>query len=161
MKDKLSCPLILTCASVLFTVVAQNSYYEQISLADINIAEKEQLLHFNKSGNRTSKRIPLTVTTKDKMIKDKEKHLRPLNSKKIKKLSFGEKIKKTLKFPSCYRAQGQISLPYDGIIEPFEAWYCGKVNMSRIDYYYGKFYILLLLGVEQANSNYMFFILAM
>ncbi|XP_068679493.1 counting factor associated protein D-like [Montipora foliosa] len=42
-----------------------------------------------------------------------------------------------LKFPDFYHAQGIISLPYDGIIEPFEAWYAGQHEMSRIDYYYG------------------------
>lgn len=41
-------------------------------------------------------------------------------------------------FPEFYHAQGIISLPYDGIIEPFEAWYGGRHKMSRIDYYYGK-----------------------
>ncbi|XP_058968750.2 counting factor associated protein D [Pocillopora verrucosa] len=40
-------------------------------------------------------------------------------------------------FPEFYHAQGIISLPYDGIIEPFEAWYGGRHKMSRIDYYYG------------------------
>lgn len=49
-----------------------------------------------------------------------------------------------IKFPEFYHAQGIISLPYDGIIEPFEAWYGGRHKMSRIDYYYGK-------------SNYFFF----
>lgn len=43
-----------------------------------------------------------------------------------------------IKFPGFYHAQGIISLPYDGIIEPFEAWYGGRHKMSRIDYYYGK-----------------------
>ena len=43
-----------------------------------------------------------------------------------------------IKFPEFYHAQGIISLPYDGIIEPFEAWYGGRHKMSRIDYYYGK-----------------------
>ncbi|KAJ7387712.1 hypothetical protein OS493_001054 [Desmophyllum pertusum] len=41
-----------------------------------------------------------------------------------------------IKFPEFYHAQGIISLPYDGIIEPFEAWYGGRHKMSRIDYYY-------------------------
>ena len=43
-----------------------------------------------------------------------------------------------INFPEFYHAQGIISLPYDGIIEPFEAWYGGRHKMSRIDYYYGK-----------------------
>ena len=49
-----------------------------------------------------------------------------------------------LKFPDFYHAQGIISLPYDGIIEPFEAWYAGRHEMSRIDYYYGNQIPLML-----------------
>ena len=49
-----------------------------------------------------------------------------------------ENIKDKIKFPEFYHTQGTISLPFDDIIEPFEAWYAGKYNMSRIDYYYGK-----------------------
>ena len=41
-------------------------------------------------------------------------------------------------FPRMYHATGVITLPYDGISEPFEAWYAEKYNMSRIDYYYGE-----------------------
>ena len=41
-------------------------------------------------------------------------------------------------FPQFYHATGVITLPYDGIMEPFEAWYASQYNMSRIDYYYGK-----------------------
>ena len=44
----------------------------------------------------------------------------------------------SIKFPDFYHAQGIISLPYDGIIEPFEAWFAGRHQMSRIDYYYGN-----------------------
>ena len=42
-------------------------------------------------------------------------------------------------FPRYYHATGMLTLPYDNIVEPFEAWYAGEKNMSRIDYYYGKF----------------------
>lgn len=49
-----------------------------------------------------------------------------------------ESILQEIKFPDFYHAQGIISLPYDGIIEPFEAWYAGRHKMSRIDYYYGN-----------------------
>ena len=45
---------------------------------------------------------------------------------------------KEIDFPTSYRTTGMISLPLDGIIEPFEAWYSGEHNMSRIDYYNGK-----------------------
>ncbi|XP_028397683.1 counting factor associated protein D-like [Dendronephthya gigantea] len=40
-------------------------------------------------------------------------------------------------FPRNYHATGLLTLPYDNIVEPFEAWYAGERNMSRIDYYYG------------------------
>lgn len=40
-------------------------------------------------------------------------------------------------FPRYYHATGILSLPFDGIVEPFEAWFAGERNMSRIDYYYG------------------------
>ena len=42
-------------------------------------------------------------------------------------------------FPHYYHATGMLTLPYDDIIEPFEAWYAGERNMSRIDYYYGMY----------------------
>ena len=40
-------------------------------------------------------------------------------------------------FPLFYHAVGTITLPYDDLVEPFEAWYAGELNMSRIDYYQG------------------------
>lgn len=40
-------------------------------------------------------------------------------------------------FPRFYHATGLLSLPFDDIVEPFEAWFAGERNMSRIDYYYG------------------------
>lgn len=40
-------------------------------------------------------------------------------------------------FPRYYHASGLLSLPFDDIVEPFEAWFAGDRNMSRIDYYYG------------------------
>lgn len=45
---------------------------------------------------------------------------------------------KSLNFPSIYHATGTITIPSGGIVEPFEAWYAGKYNKSRIDYYGGK-----------------------
>ena len=45
---------------------------------------------------------------------------------------------KNLNFPSIYHATGTITIPSGGIVEPFEAWYAGKYNKSRIDYYGGK-----------------------
>jgi hypothetical protein len=40
--------------------------------------------------------------------------------------------------PRRYHSTGVVSLPFDEISEPFEAWFAGDVNKSRIDYYYGK-----------------------
>ena len=40
-------------------------------------------------------------------------------------------------FPRYYHATGILSLPFDDITEPFEAWFAGDRNVSRIDYYYG------------------------
>ena len=45
---------------------------------------------------------------------------------------------KSLNFPSFYHATGTITIPSGGIVEPFEAWYAGKHNKSRIDYYGGE-----------------------
>lgn len=42
-----------------------------------------------------------------------------------------------INFPLFYHAVGTITLPYDDLVEPFEAWYAGELNMSRIDYYQG------------------------
>lgn len=46
--------------------------------------------------------------------------------------------KPEIKFPKTYHATGLLTLPYDGIMEPFEIWYAEDLNMSRIDYYYGE-----------------------
>lgn len=59
-----------------------------------------------------------------------------------------ESVIEKIKFPEFYHAQGIISLPYDGIIEPFEAWYAGKHRMSRIDYYYGNPQCVLTMFVS-------------
>lgn len=42
-------------------------------------------------------------------------------------------------FPRFYHATGLLSLPFDNIVEPFEAWFAGDRKMSRIDYYYGMY----------------------
>ena len=44
----------------------------------------------------------------------------------------------TVSFPRNYHTTGRLHLPHSGIVEPFEAWYAGDYNRSRIDYYYGK-----------------------
>jgi len=49
-----------------------------------------------------------------------------------------ESEKYKISFPLFYHSVGTITLPYDGLVEPFEAWYAGELNMSRIDYYQGK-----------------------
>ena len=43
-----------------------------------------------------------------------------------------------LKFPSTYHVYGTIRIPSASITEPFQAWYAGKYNRSRIDYYEGR-----------------------
>ena len=48
-----------------------------------------------------------------------------------------ESIRYKISFPVFYHSVGTITLPIDDLVEPFEAWYAGELNMSRIDYYYG------------------------
>ena len=136
---KVTSTLLLIWTSVLLTVFGQNSYYEQISLAGTKQEGEYERLSSSVAGNRTNtKSTTKTVAVHDKMMRDTTKQAQPPENKERAKTPFGETIRKTIRFPRCYRAQGQISLPFDGIIEPFEAWYCAKFNMSRIDYYYGK-----------------------
>jgi hypothetical protein len=40
-------------------------------------------------------------------------------------------------WPTSYTAKGIINLPYAEIGEPFDAWYDGPNQRSRIDYYSG------------------------
>ena len=54
----------------------------------------------------------------------------------------------SLTFPTSYIAQGIINTPHpddedDKVREPFQAWYDGKNQRSRIDYHNGKFTIYL------------------
>ena len=46
-------------------------------------------------------------------------------------------------WPTSYMAKGIINLPYAEIGEPFDAWYDGSNQRSRIDYYSGKLWKLL------------------
>lgn len=62
-----------------------------------------------------------------------------------------ESLPEKVTFPEFYHAQGIISLPYDGIIEPFEAWYGGRHKMSRIDYYYGKTHHFVLHDIPTGD----------
>jgi hypothetical protein len=41
-------------------------------------------------------------------------------------------------WPTSYTAKGIINLPYAEIGEPFDAWYDGPNQRSRIDYYSGR-----------------------
>ena len=50
-----------------------------------------------------------------------------------------------LKFPEKYFTTGTIFLPYAEIEEPFEAWYDGPNQRSRIDLYGGKFESLMII----------------
>lgn len=52
-------------------------------------------------------------------------------------------------FPRHYHATGLLTLPFDDIVEPFEAWFAGDRNMSRIDYYYGTY----LQMIEKCSMN--------
>lgn len=59
-----------------------------------------------------------------------------------------ESVRYKVSFPAFYHSVGTITLPIDDLVEPFEAWYAGELNMSRIDYYYGmlsKFLSFILL----------------
>lgn len=55
-------------------------------------------------------------------------------------------IRYKIKFPTFYHSVGTITMPYDDLVEPFEAWYAGELNMSRIDYYQGKCDQMIYLG---------------
>jgi hypothetical protein len=66
----------------------------------------------------------------------------PFNQKHVNTNRFG--------FPHFYHSNGVIHLPFDDIHEPFEVWYAGDYNMSRIDYYYGK---LERKGGEYSNKE--------
>ena len=46
--------------------------------------------------------------------------------------------------PRNYHATGSLYLPHSNIKEPFEVWYAGDFNLSRIDYYFGKRSLLLI-----------------
>jgi len=41
-------------------------------------------------------------------------------------------------FPKSYHVKGVIILPFNDIVEPFEAWVDADKGMSRIDFYDGK-----------------------
>ena len=47
-------------------------------------------------------------------------------------------VGEVLQFPDEYHTKGVLSLPYGDIVEPFEAWYSKRKQMSRIDYYNGE-----------------------
>ena len=66
-----------------------------------------------------------------------------MSKSKLEREEESQEVIKDINFPHFYHATGFISLPYDDIVEPFEAWYAGKLNMSRIDYYYGKFNFII------------------
>jgi hypothetical protein len=72
----------------------------------------------------------------NKLSRELEKHIQ--REKGVLKVPYWEKTKHRIRFPKLYHTHGTLSLPYDGIVEPFEAWYAGEYHMSRIDYYYGK-----------------------
>ena len=64
----------------------------------------------------------------------------------IRKIVEGERESEryNINFPLFYHSVGTITLPFDDLVEPFEAWYAGELNMSRIDYYQGIFHSAFL-----------------
>ncbi|KAL9979945.1 hypothetical protein ACROYT_G008468 [Oculina patagonica] len=97
----------------------QHYFFEEINQLKSNF-DLEQ----NETGADISEEQEPVITFENATLLQDDDHPEEFTSEKI-------------KFPEFYHAQGIISLPYDGIIEPFEAWYGGRHKMSRIDYYYG------------------------
>lgn len=111
-----------------------NEQIDNEILTEVN----QDLTDFNKelSDNSTT---PEEKEKMDKLTNYIDKMLKENWKKYLSREPYGEKIKRNVTF-STYHTQGILTLPYDGIVEPFEAWYVGKKHMSRIDYYYGMYY---------------------
>ena len=98
----------------------QHYFFEEIKQLNLTHTDPDQ----KKTDSWDSYDNESTITLENATFEQEDDNEQPVTDK--------------IKFPEFYHAQGIISLPYDGIIEPFEAWYSGGHNMSRIDYYYGK-----------------------
>lgn len=96
-----------------------------------------------------SKRITNETEPRNKTKSEKEE--RNTTESSSRPVLWGNKL--YFEFPRMYHATGVITLPYDGISEPFEAWYAEKYNMSRIDYYYGKSCAILLRIIKRTAKN--------
>lgn len=113
-------------------------------LPSVNTLQMNGTTSSNTTGTFSDFNSPLNDTNNDDTLyPNPDEVINQLSNEleeliKYHKAPYWEKMKHRIQFPRFYHTHGTISLPYDGIVEPFEAWYAGKYNMSRIDYYYGK-----------------------
>lgn len=56
-----------------------------------------------------------------------------------------DEFTKVLSFPQTYITKAIMFIPYSEIMEPFQAWYDLEANASRVDYY-GGIYFTLVVG---------------
>ncbi|XP_066922832.1 counting factor associated protein D-like [Clytia hemisphaerica] len=94
--------------------------------------KKEALDNLYKDLVANKKKVFEGLRNQDKLNKTSE-------DSAIRKIVEGERESEryNINFPLFYHAVGTITLPFDDLVEPFEAWYAGELNMSRIDYYQG------------------------
>lgn len=52
------------------------------------------------------------------------------------------------KWSSSHSVEGDIFIPFAEVHEPFSAWYDSDSGNSRIDYYQGKFLIIILINED-------------
>ena len=111
--------------------------------------KNKDIKKFEKKQYAKSKEEYLLKREKEIAEKEKEKlktfgNYSSVSAKKMVKkllnevLAESKDVRFDIEFPLFYHASGVISLPFDGLQEPFEAWYAGELNMSRIDYFYGE-----------------------
>ena len=55
-------------------------------------------------------------------------------------------------WPNAYTVSGVLKLPYAEIVEPFQAFFDGQNDRSRIDFYGGKI-IRCFLSIETVNTK--------
>lgn len=92
------------------------------NLYSINNTEQLKILeNFDRPKQSTQKNLKKAI---EAVLKDEE-----------------SSIRYRIQFPSFYHSVGTITMPYDDLVEPFESWYAGDLNMSRIDYYQGLYEI--------------------
>ena len=130
---------------------SKDNYHELKHLKNVDHHLKTNHSHQLK---QTKKKQHESRHTKDNhhILKHRKKHheVNNQNRSNTDRIKFSKDIDETdeemnttskdrldIKFPKTYHATGLLTLPYDGIMEPFEIWYAQELNMSRIDYYYG------------------------